>query len=237
MEFDGLQCDFNLPEVPTELTKKLKKVCKNCPYTFVRNKNGSRKLVWKSSLVWMFNKGAKTISSDRLNRVKLSKKQDKHELRRVDEIENIENRSKLFLGDWCIFRRRNKTTSSRHLINNEYLVGLVLHFAKNFVDSNNKVTWKSIEYGENSVDTSNEKKNFGVLCQWYQINFAKKFLEKLPVNTHGYIELTYYEAHLPTPNFEVSKNKDGLIKKRYMDILFLMDILFFIQKPFFKLNY
>ena len=74
LNLNDLESDFKLPEVPQNLLKKGGNVCKNCPFTYVKNKSGKRLLVRKSSLVWMLNGGAPRIRSDRLVRAKTSRK-------------------------------------------------------------------------------------------------------------------------------------------------------------------
>lgn len=52
------------------------------------------------------------------------------------------------------------------------------------------------------------------LIHSYEIDFINKCLQKVSVITHGYIEVTNYEVHVPEPIFQVEENSDGSKNKK-----------------------
>lgn len=193
--------NFEMIEVPSRFLKNDNVVCKMDPYTYVFDKYGKKKLVWKSSLVWLFSKGVTRISSDRLSRVQSStNKRDKYLMRISSEIINVQKVNEIFIGDWCIFLNEL----------NNLEVGYILQFTKKFGDTASKRSWKQIEYAENFVELCEETKNFGVLCQWYTINFYTNCLEHMNVVTHGYTKIFNYFVHIPQPFLQEVMNNVGV---------------------------
>lgn len=187
---------------------KNSKICVNCPYTYAINKSGKRLLVWKASLVWMFDNRDGRISSDRLVRVQQSKQsKNNHALRQRNEITDLQELTKVFTGDYCLFLDDENESG--------YVVELVLHFAKRFGEhlGKGRSTWKSIAYAGSSVDLTDKGNTlgptFGVFCQWYKINFDQNCLEYLPVITQGYTEVSNYIAHIPQPKIEMVQKEDS----------------------------
>ena len=204
LELRGLQSNFDLPQASVRLIKKGTKICNNCPFTYVKNKSGKKVLVRKSSIVWMLNRGVARESSDRLARFHSSKrKKDNFELRERTEIKNVIKCDKIYTGDWCLFRDDESPGDLN------FIVGLVLHFAKNFGENLKRATWKSIQHEKNYVDvpSDNSTSTVGTLCQWYAIDFKTNQLERLKLKTQGYTEASNYIAHIPQPAFHSATSR------------------------------
>ena len=196
LNFQSLSTTFNLPKVPNEIEEKVQRdgLCQNCPYLFVRNKSGSRQLVWKSSLVWLLREEAAKVSADRSSRFQGGGTKNSYDIRAFDEIKDVAKLNTLYVGDWCLFRK------SAEYSENNCLIGKIVQFAQKFGDNLGRTGWKSIEYKGSYVDTSIDKRELGVLCQWYIIDSSNLSLKVAKLETHGYLEISRYELHIPQPD-------------------------------------
>lgn len=145
------------------------------------------------------------VTCDRLNQVK-QQYSINYGIRRKGEIRDLQSLTTIFIGDYCLFENDGEKGD-----NNTFIIGLILHFAKRFGE---KLTWRRIEYAGNSLEVSPENNASGILCQWYGIDFDNCCLVYLRMRTHGYIEASYYRAHIPQPKFEITVKKDNFAGKK-----------------------
>lgn len=99
-------------------------ISETSPFTIVNIKNGSSKIVRKSSICWLLTKNKSYFSSDRLQRVK---EQDvlrgavgritSHTTNIDSNISQISVRQEVFIGEWVLFECQG-----------ELLIGLILSF-------------------------------------------------------------------------------------------------------------
>lgn len=207
-----LQSNFKLPVIASKFVKT-NKICKNCPYTYVRTKSGNRVLVWKSSLVWILNQGPGRISSDRLTRVRGPKPiAGGYDLCPIDEIEELIVCNEICFGDWCIFCNQHDP--------NTISAGSILQFAKRVGNGkklgkkSNKKPWKQLNCGKVIIDEDNDKNSKeaiskGVYALWLGIDLKRKCLDidHYDIETHGYVDVSLYVAHIPPPT--LSEEGDG----------------------------
>lgn len=174
--------DLDLPDCSKRVTSSDEK----SPYLSVRNHDGNEKLVRKSALCWLLNKGKQKLSTDRLQRVQQCEANKKN-IYVCQEIDTVTEADEIQVGEWCLFKSE-KTE--------DHLVGSILGFA--YFDQK---TWKKTEYSNDFAKIKGNVKNLGVLCHWYKVTEDRN-LHILPVLTHGYIGIEYYRLTIPKPTFE-----------------------------------
>ena len=94
----------------------------NSPYVYVPNPDGDGvRYFKKSAVIWFLEHGVKKLSNDRCVRVAQTASFQVRQKLRVNE---IESKSILRLGDWCVFSKENidfETEPSKN-----FLVGRIL---------------------------------------------------------------------------------------------------------------
>lgn len=174
-------------ELPAQKKRKFD-LKPNDECTIVADASGNEYVVKKSSICWLLNNQKTKLSSDRLERVKVSDYQKLSSLPRTSNSGYINFAvvcEEIFIGDWGLFKQIDGP---------KCLVGMVLGFG--YMEGK---TWKSIEYSSNFAKVTGNKKPIGLLCQWYNVDKNGKLLP-INVSVHGYISIDAYKMTLPYPD-------------------------------------
>ncbi len=171
---------------------------------FVRlvGKDGTERVVKKSSVVWFLENSRRKLSSDRKLRV-LQSATFKDRQKRV--IKMVEKRT-VRVGDWCVFKSDDK--------NCIFLIGRVLSLAvmdgKKNEGSKYVLEWKSGE--KTSSDKMTDK--IGTLCVWYYFERVNgKITGRLietQMNSHGFYPCHHYICSSPPPKFSILGDVNSL---------------------------
>lgn len=178
------------------------------------DKNGTPKVVRKSSLVWLLSSTKDVLSKDRLRRVQECqvKKSSSRSLEYKDTKKSgkpIFISEELAIGEWCLFQYSEKV-----------IVGAVLAFRY--------LTGRSEKEREYSWDfvpvkpSSNLKKKRGieVLSTWYTIHNTGKLYPAIEFNNF-YINIENYIASIKSPSLD----KNGYLIILKHDLQTILDTL------------
>lgn len=169
----------------------------NSPYVCIPNPNGDGvHYLKKSAVIWFLEHGVKKLSNDRCVRVAQTASFQMRQNMRVNE---IESKSTLRLGDWCVFSKENIDFETEP--SNNFLVGRILSMG--YLKGSKKDLKKPL-YEFNFTDDAN---NVGALCLWYSFdlesdrNLSGK-LKETRVLVHGLHPCSTYLCSIPPPFFD-----------------------------------
>ena len=172
------------------------------PLTCIRDRRGNVKTIRKSTLCWFHNNNRK-LSADRLVRVR-----ECNVPRNCDTIypiiEMVQQLQIIYISEFCIFRMPEK---------DYYLIGQIKGFCniKEATPKKRLYTKKFVEINEHN------RLNIGCSAMWFAINHINKTLEVVPMQTHGYLEISNYHITIPPPIF-VNGKKNVIKDDVYVEI-------------------
>lgn len=220
----------------------------NSPYVQVFDKDGSAKVIRKSSVAWIASGSNGKLSNDRLKRVQspsvsaLSRKSKRKiqyshnkDHNGTNECGHLFLSTEIQIGNWCLFRYQdgdfdedvNDLNHPKREIFENIIVGAVLGFK--YV---NGKTERSKQYGLNyapvSSSDSSTKRGLGVLATWYKFTECS-ILEPLSKNNSFFVNIDNYVATVSMPSaiqhsnsntksYEFNGNMEDL-KKSLLEIL------------------
>lgn len=195
---DNILCNRNLKDYPQHSQDD-----ENSSFVNLIGNSGI-KTVRKSSLIWNMSTNKERVSSDRLKRVRGTKRKSCHQLEFVDVsaiLEPLHAAEKIKIGDWCIFTNVFDETPDT------FILGNIISFqyaAKSKAYKDRKYTWDFASVSPNE----NDPKKMDVLSFWYRISAnASIELFKLPKCT--FVSMDDYLATLL--NNVIQKNINGSI--------------------------
>ena len=153
-------------------------------FTVVKDSLQNEYVVRKTSLCWFFSSNNMRQSTDRLERVKHSQFKSDVSLPIDSDKNNVTELDEICIGDWCIFK-------------NEGSDSCLLEFVLGFAYPSGE-TWKSIEFSGNFARIHGNKREIGVLCQWFDID-RNGYLNIVSGLKHGYIDIENYRLSVPQP--------------------------------------
>ena len=150
-----------------------------------KDKKGNYRTVKKSYLCWFLNNKNKKLSSDRLRRVTECETRQSHETRDF-EIEEVEELDRIYIVDFCVFKREDKDS---------YLIELISGFG--FMA---KKKWTEIAYAKRYAEINHTyKKKLGVFARWFTVKESDRSLVLHPIKVQSYIDIAQYYSTIPAP--------------------------------------
>lgn len=151
--------------------------------------NQNQMIIKKSTLCWFLGNKFKKISSDRIERFKLSLKLPKKNQRVIEK--SIKCKC-LHVGDWVVFKTKLKGTNPDELHNLK--VGKILTFK--FMKKKNL---KKQKFYSDEVESSS--KNIGILCNWLYFTTTGNLSHR--VNAQ-FEDINQYICSIPEPDYKNS---------------------------------
>lgn len=181
----------------------------NSKYIRIFNPDGSAKIVLKSAIVSLLADRTEKLSSDRLKRVretplqKTAKRQKTQKPECLSNLSNLKICSKIFIGDWCIFKYDPELFPTIKLPDNtlkNILVGSVLGFK--FINGKTEKD-KQYHLDSSTVIDDKTKKNrndLNVLSSWYAISELDETRDTLiPLGYNLHLNINNYKCTAPIP--------------------------------------
>lgn len=211
---------------------------KDSKYIEICEDDGSRKIVLKSSLVWLLSDSIDSLSNDRLKRVQTTVQREPHEIKRR-KLQYNPSRSlnsdylfksnEIHIGQWCIFSNQSDLASDE--TNHEdldkdvfenCLFGSMLAF-KYTEGKNEKEKQYRSEFITVLDDKDNKRQDVEVLAAWYKLRFDG-ILISLGTKSCLYIIIKHYIATTKQPTIvkndtdeqvlsliEISQNRESFL--------------------------
>ena len=175
----SLKGPLQLPNCNTEKVENEKS-----PFTVVKDSLQNEYVVRKTSLCWFLSSNNSRLSTDRLERVKHSEFKRDISFSIESDKDNVTELEEICIGDWCMFKKEDSDSC---------LLGLILGFAYP-----SGKTWKSKEFSGNFARIHGNRREIGVLCQWFDIG-RNGYLNVVNGLKHGYINIENYRLSVPQP--------------------------------------
>lgn len=195
---------------------KVDDISETDPFVEVKGKNGMKKVVRKSSVLWLLETTKETLSSDRLKRVQNKKSSCRglqfSSLTLREDTPNFYKVNEILLGNWCFFQTNNTKESAGETFGTA-LLGCMLGF-RQYMEQN------KINYQLDFATVYNSKKEIQnhykteVLANWYKIDGDGNMFPAGTKNSF-YIDIKYYLMNIRGSAILNNKIKAGV----FADIL------------------
>lgn len=187
-------------------------------FVTVSNKDGTMKVVRKSTLIWLLNDSNEGLSNDRLKRVQNSngKKSSSRQLcfkRKTPQ--SVSTNDEIQIGEWCVFKNDNENISS-----SKFIIGEVLGYQ--YIIGNNpkekQYTWDfALTKSAPQIKT---KRGINVLAVWFAYE-GNGELKRIPNVSCYYTNIENYVVTVPDPSFQsaITTGKEILFDPAFAQIV------------------
>lgn len=199
----------------------------NSPYVEVVGENNKKKIVRKSTFMWLTSTEKGKLPSDRLKRVETAvpSKQQKNSCKRrlvfdnPNELEfSLNIKTEIQLGNWCLFQLQMIERNADNEAN--FVIGQVLSFkyVKGKSRKEKEYTWEFVPVSPDP--NTNNARGIEILASWFEVKSDDTLH---PINTANcfYINIKNYIATLSCPPVKPNSNFRGSIntKEKCMEIM------------------